>query len=63
MIEKSEMRKVECLTAGGCWIECTMGQFEAGDTFRMFEPDGDPVKDGDGETIFKAKFTANISIE
>ena len=65
MIAKSEMRKIECLTADGCWVECTMGQLEIGDTFRMFEPDGDPVRhwENNEDTIFKAKSVACIEIE
>ena len=48
-----EMRKVEILERGQ-WKPCEFLDISKGDTFRMFEPDGKPVKDKIGKTDFLA---------
>jgi hypothetical protein len=46
MTEKtSKLRKVEVLV-DGYWEGCDFPDLEDGDTFRMFEPDGEPVDNG-----------------
>jgi hypothetical protein len=45
MIAREKLRRVE-VQQGEEWAECALDQLEAGDVFRMFEPDGSPAHDG-----------------
>lgn len=48
-----DTRKVEKL-ADGTWHEVPFSELRKGDDFRLFEPDGEPVVDPDGKTIWRA---------
>ncbi len=39
-----QLRKVEVIRDGK-WVETPLREVVTGDTFRMFEPDGEPVED------------------
>jgi hypothetical protein len=49
----SELRTVEWFIPGLEYQKCEMSQLTEGDQFRMFDPDGTPVK-WDEETVFIA---------
>ncbi len=53
MLDPQKLRRIEVRAADGQWVEAVdMGVLEAGDTFRMFEPDGSPVVDRGGFTVW-----------
>lgn len=45
------------------WIEIPFKHLKKGDKFRMFEPTGEPVLDGDKNNIFYANSDPYISEE
>jgi hypothetical protein len=49
----SKLRKVE-IKNNNIWEEINFSELKKGDTFRMFEPDGEPVKDLNNKTEFLA---------
>ena len=49
-----KVRKVEKLEHGQ-WVEGQFRQLQPGDLFRVFEPDGTPLRDGQ---VFRAEETA-----
>jgi hypothetical protein len=64
MKNEKELRTIECFQGDGrwakggdCWVKCTMGQLEAGDKFRVLEPDGTQVGG-----VFTAESPARIKI-
>jgi hypothetical protein len=59
MLSLDDIRKVE-IKVDGEWVSAQFAQIEAGDTFRLFEPDGTPVHMKiDGLTITgESEFTA-----
>jgi len=48
------MRIVEKKTEAGGWENTILENLHKGEVFRMFEPDGEPVKDVSGATEFIA---------
>lgn len=47
----------------GQWVELEdMGRLEGGDRFRMFDPDGRPVQDNDGNEEWIAAATPQIIV-
>lgn len=52
-MKKTKWRKTEVLQ-DGVWASSDLASIKAGDTFRLFEEDGLPVKDGKGRTEFQA---------
>jgi len=55
-----EMRRVERLVSEQ-WVEVRMIDLKAGDRFRMFEPEGAPVADGKGRTVFRTTGDAYLN--
>lgn len=50
----SDVRRTEILTKTQQWKEIPFEQLRKGDTFRMFEPTGEPVLDENKNNIFYA---------
>ena len=50
----TEKRKVEIMIAGVGWVPVSFADVSEGDHFRLFEEDGTPVEDNDGNTEFFA---------
>lgn len=63
MLDANKLRRVEARNAYGDWVRLKcIGQLEPGDVFRMFEPNGSPVRGGDGETQFIVSGPASIPV-
>lgn len=45
---------------GDEWVKATMCQLDAGDVFRMFNPDGSPVVDHEGKAEWTVKEQPSI---
>jgi hypothetical protein len=63
MLAESELRRIECYVNGKWKYVKSIGQLEPGDTFRVFEPDGTPIKNKHGNCSFIAKGDAGIEAE
>lgn len=50
----SDVRRTEILTRTQKWKSISFEQLRKGDVFRMFEPTGEPVLDGNKNNIFYA---------
>ncbi len=50
MLNTSDLRHIQ-IKVGDDWVNAQLAQIEAGDVFRMFEPDGSPVVGDKGFTI------------
>lgn len=50
----AEKRQVEVVVAGIGWVSCKFADIVEGDHFRLFEEDGTPVVDNDGNAEFTA---------
>lgn len=58
----SKLRKVE-IKNNEEWKEIEFSELKKGETFRMFEPDGEPVKDLNNRTEFLATSDTYMSEE
>ena len=58
-----ETRRIEVMTSIG-WVNAHMGQLDAGDTIRMFNPDGTPVVNNNtGTTEWVVAETPRVVID
>lgn len=62
MVPAKALRRVEIQTQNGSFVEAQFAQIEAGDYFRMFEPDGSPVT-VNGNTVFLADSHARVNTD
>lgn len=55
----ADKRQVEIMVAGVGWTPCNFSDVLEGDQFRLFEEDGTPVQDLEGNTEFEASEDAH----